>query len=46
MKPQEVVGNDQDSFFKLVLLGRASPKPAQLLAFASGKEQAAGLWEP
>ena len=28
-------------------LCRASlPKPAQLLAFAPGKEQAAGVWEP
>ena len=26
--------------------GRASPRPAQLLAFAPGKEQAAGVWEP
>ena len=26
--------------------GRASPSPAQLLAFAPGKEQAAGVWEP
>ena len=25
---------------------RASPSPAQLLAFAPGKEQAAGVWEP
>ena len=24
----------------------ASPSPAQLLAFAPGKEQAAGVWEP
>ena len=24
---------------------RASPSPAQLLAFAPGKEQAAGVWE-
>ena len=28
------------------LSGRASPSPAQLLAFAPGKEQAAGVWEP
>ena len=26
--------------------GRASPSPAPLLAFAPGKEQAAGVWEP
>ena len=25
---------------------RESPSPAQLLAFAPGKEQAAGVWEP
>ena len=30
----------------LLCAGRASPRPAQLLAFAPGKEQAAGVWEP
>ena len=30
----------------LLCAGRASPSPAQLLAFAPGKEQAAGVWEP
>ena len=29
-----------------LIAGRASPSPAQLLAFAPGKEQAAGVWEP
>ena len=31
---------------RLLCAGRASPSPAQLLAFAPGKEQAAGVWEP
>ena len=31
-----------DAFSKAL----ASPSPAQLLAFAPGKEQAAGVWEP
>ena len=31
---------------RLLCAGRASPRPAQLLAFAPGKEQAAGVWEP
>ena len=30
----------------MLCAGRASPRPAQLLAFAPGKEQAAGVWEP
>ena len=31
---------------RLLCAGRASPSPAQLLAFAPGKEQAAGVREP
>src|SRR5574340_973121 len=31
---------------RLLCAGRASPSPAQLLAFAPGKDQAAGVWEP
>ena len=31
---------------RLLCAGRASPSPAQLLAFAPGKQQAARVWEP
>src|SRR5574340_771111 len=38
--------HERSSDLRLLCAGRASPSPAQLLAFAPGKEQAAGVWEP